>query len=208
MAASQFPSLTHTCNRDGHLALAYMQLAWANAPPQPLQHRSSTLTGQVSPRPCVAPSNAGGSHRSHLQQDCVEAAWSLPCRLVVDVPLLVAAASSVQVFVPICIAGLLALKTAVVTGTSNITMAINTTWSNTLATPCHEIDPSCLPCPLGQCGSPAPAGTGPPRFYCNTFGVSCQDGRVSNISLGYPGLVFSQLPPQINQLARLREIGT
>lgn len=93
-------------------------------------------------------------------------------------------------------------------GPVNVTTAINTTWSSTLPTPCHDIDPNCQLCALGaQCGASAPAGTGPPSFYCNAFGVGCRDGRVANISLGFTGVVLSQLPSQVNQLSRLQALG-
>jgi hypothetical protein len=74
-------------------------------------------------------------------------------------------------------------------------------------TPCHDIDPNCRQCPLGSNGSPMPAAGGPPSYCCNAFAVSCLNGRVATISLNSTGVVLSQLPPQVNQLAWLQRLG-
>jgi hypothetical protein len=104
-------------------------------------------------------------------------------------------------------AGVLALKAAVVGGPVNTTDGLNATWTavNT-STPCHQVDPNCQRCPApGVCGTVVPNATAPVRYYCNAFGITCENGRVASITFG--GLVVSQLPPPINQLAWLRELG-
>lgn len=103
-------------------------------------------------------------------------------------------------------AGLLALRAAIVGAPPSITDPLNATWSSTRLTPCHDVDPSCMPCVNASlCGTQLLLGAGPARHYCHAFGVSCLAGRVTNISLA--GLVFQDLPAQINQLAWLQELG-
>jgi hypothetical protein len=104
-------------------------------------------------------------------------------------------------------AGLLALKAAIVGGPTNITDGLNLTWNSTRLTPCHDVDPSCLPCVNASlCGAQVLLpGAGTVRHYCNAFSVSCMAGRVANIS--FAGLTMQDLPTQINQLAWLQELG-
>lgn len=91
----------------------------------------------------------------------------------------------------------------------NTTDALNATWTAVnISTPCHQVDPNCQPCPApGVCGTLVPNANAavPARYYCNTFGITCENGRVASIV--FAGLVASQLPTQINQLAWLRELG-
>lgn len=95
---------------------------------------------------------------------------------------------------------------AIVGGPTNITDALNATWTSARLTPCHDVDPSCMSCVNASlCGARLLLGAGPARHYCNVFGVSCLAGRVANISLA--GLVLQDLPAQINQLALLQELG-
>ena len=105
------------------------------------------------------------------------------------------------------LAGLLALR-AVSSGPLSAALAINGTWNASLPTPCHSIDPNCQPCPaVDACGAQVAGTAAPPSYYCSAWGVSCHNGRITAISPNITGLVFRQLPPQLNQLTWLQTIG-
>jgi hypothetical protein len=105
-------------------------------------------------------------------------------------------------------AGLLPLKQAVIGGPTNIMQAMNGTWNATLPSPCHSIDPNCQLCTsLELCGTLVAGATAPPSYYCSSWGISCRNGRVLGIALNQTGLVLSQLPAQLNQLAWLQTLG-
>lgn len=111
------------------------------------------------------------------------------------------------------LAALLLLRAAIVGGPTATLAALNTTWSNTTSrTPCHDIDPNCLACPLaaaatGGCASPIVGPGGRPSYFCNAAALGCIDGRVVSVNISHAGLVLSQLPAEVSQMAQLRHLG-
>jgi hypothetical protein len=110
-------------------------------------------------------------------------------------------------------AGLLLLRAAIVGGPAATLAVLNTTWSNTISrTPCHDVDPNCLPCPLvaaasGGCAGPVAGPGGRPSYFCNAAALACMDGRVVSLNISHAGLVLSHLQANVSQLSELRHLG-
>eukprot|EP00878_Enallax_costatus_P033561 GHUV01037075.1.p1 GENE.GHUV01037075.1~~GHUV01037075.1.p1 ORF type:complete len:172 (-),score=15.07 GHUV01037075.1:565-1080(-) len=120
--------------------------------------------------------------------------------------------SCATVSAQLCCTGLQSLQATIVSAPPAATSGLIATWSASMnGTPCHDVDPNCRLCALGQppalCGTLMTNTTGPPTYYCNAQGVACKEGRVNAVNASWSGLVFSQLPPGLGQLMKLQELG-
>lgn len=86
------------------------------------------------------------------------------------------------------------------------------TWNQSV--PCSLREAVCTPCDTSMdpvaCGQPVPQWsgyTGPPQWYCNFRGISCDPGggwSVTGINISNTGVVLDNLPTSLPSLSELQ----